>query len=253
MRDVRTGGSDPAVPSVTQNSKTVANALTILNALAAESPASALDVSRATGISRTAAHRLLRTLEEGEFVRRVGSRYRLGFALLRLSDSIENDIRAASGQGLEELAAEFSGTSVLVVPEGTEAIVIDQRVNQDTVAQIKYPLGFRSALNQGGHGLAILAFSPPSVVAAVMATLVDVASREELAMTLDKIRRSGYAFTSNVLKTAASGLAVPVLDRHDHAIASIGIVTTLAEFPDQAVVAQEAKRVASHIREQLVL
>lgn len=253
MRRVSTGDFNHPVPPVAHTSKTVANALTILNALAGESSASALELSRMTGISRTAAHRLLRTLEEAEFVRRIGSRYRLGFALLRLSDCIENNIRAVSGQGLTELAATFSGTSVLAVPEGIEAVVIDQRVNQGTVAQIRYPLGFRSALYQGGHGLAILAFAAPAVVAAVMAAVREPDARNELTATLKKIRRSGHASTSNVLKTATSGLAVPILDRHGHAIASIGIVTTVTEFPAQSLVAREVKRVVSEIQQQLVL
>lgn len=238
---------------MTENSKTVTNAMTVLNALADESPASALDVSRTTGLSRTVAHRLLRTLEEGEFVRRSGSRYSLGFALLRLSDCIENDIRSAARQGLEDLATQFSGTSVLVVPEGTDGVVIDQRVSQQTLSQIKYPLGFRSRLNQGGHGLAILAFSPSPVVTEILGTLTDPTERETLTAMLGTIRESGYAFTSNVLKTAASGLAVPVQDRHGNAIGSIGIVTTLADFPDRSLVAESAKRVARQIQTQLVL
>ncbi|WP_344818094.1 IclR family transcriptional regulator [Microbacterium soli] len=235
-----------------QVSKTVDNALWILQLLGEQGAATSIELAKLTGLSRTIVYRSLSTLEARGFVRRDGSSYSLGLTILNLSDSIESDIRTAAQSGLEQLAARYDATCVLVVADGTDGVILDQRVSQSGPTQIRYSLGFRSPLAAGGHGRAILAFSPPKVVEAMLGKLSDVGTAERLRETLSEIRRRGYAYSSDEIRFGVSGLAVPILDRKRRAVGSIGLVTVAGGLPDLDDVSRTLMSTSASISEQLL-
>lgn len=233
--------------NVAQVSKTVDNALSLLHVLGEEGTSTAMELAKLTGLSRTIVHRSLVTLEKQGFTRRQGSSYSLGLAILQLSDRIEGDIREAARPGLERVAEKYETTSILVVADGTEGVILDEFVSQSGPAQIRYSLGFRSSLASGGHGRAILAYSSPEIVEATLGQIDDDATRERVRASLEKIRKAGFAFSSDEVRSGVSGMAVPVLDRHGFAFASIGVVTVVGRFPEQDEVAGMLKEVSTAI------
>ncbi|HEY8458699.1 MAG TPA: IclR family transcriptional regulator [Actinopolymorphaceae bacterium] len=233
-----------------QISRTVDNAMSLLKHLSEHGPATALQVSRDMQLNRTIVHRLLVTLERQGFVRRQGSAYSLGFSILQLADRVEDDIRTSSRPGLERLAKAFDETAVLAVPDGTDSVVVDQFVAGGKGAQIRYRLGFRNLLAFGGHGRAILAFSPPEVVASTLERLSEQEA-DWVRRSLEEVRTAGYAFSSDELRSGTSGLAVPVRNRHGLAVASIGIVSPVSRFPDVSKVLEVATDVAREIEQGL--
>lgn len=233
-------------------SKTIDNALHLLRVLGQTGSATAVELSRLTGLSRTIVYRSLITLEKHGFTRRAGSKYSLGLSILQLADLIETDIRAAARSGLEDLATRYNATSILVVADGTEGVLLDEFVGHAGPTRIRYSLGFRSSLAVGGHGRTILAFSPPGVVEATLAKIEDERAVRQLRKTLDEIRAQGCAFSSDEVRSGVAGMAAPVLDRHDVAVASVGVVTVAGQFPDQQDVARSLKKVTAEIAARLV-
>jgi DNA-binding IclR family transcriptional regulator len=236
---------------MTQISRTVDNALSLLKHLGETGPATALQLSRGMELNRTIVHRLLVTLEGQGFVRREGSTYTLGFSILQLADRVEDDIRSSARSGLERLAKAFEETSVLAIADGTDSVVVDQFVGGGSGAQIRYRLGFRNSLAFGGHGRAILAFSPREVVTSTLERLSD-GEAERVRRSLEEIRTAGYAFSSDELRSGTSGLAVPVRNRRGVAVASIGIVSPISRFPDVSKVLDVARDVVRDIEHVLV-
>jgi DNA-binding IclR family transcriptional regulator len=107
-------------------------------------------------------------------------------------------------------------------------------------------------LSSGGHGRAILAFSPPDVIERVKELVGDPDAVGSLESALVEIREKGYALSSNEIRPGVTGLAVPTVDRDGYAIGSIGLVTLAGHFPDVDDVASSLMSVAADISKHRV-
>ena len=212
--------------------KTAENALLILGRLAEVESASVAQLSEQLGLNRTVVHRLVATLEKHGYVRCENGSCRLGFTLLRLAGAVEFNVRSAAQTDMERLADQTGETCVLVVREGLQGVIADQRFSgSEAGPQIRYPAGFRNPLTTSGHGRAILAFSDAAVVTQSLAELAEE-DRERLTSQLAQVRRQGYAESTNELRSGTSGLAAPVCDSRGSAVASVGVVSPASRFPD---------------------
>jgi DNA-binding IclR family transcriptional regulator len=220
-----------------EQSKTVDKALAVLVALGEGGPASVSDLARRAGLSRTAALRLLTSLDRRGFVRRTGDGYTLGLALLQLSLQIEPVLRRAARPVLEDLAERFGETALLAVRDGNDAVAVDQVLGTaHRVTEVRYRPGYRHPLTVAAHGRAILAFLPAN--GGPDADLADV-------------RRRGYVFSSGELEPGAAGLAAPVLDRDGVALASIGVVAPDHRLPDLDELAAAVRDAADRVGREL--
>ena len=233
-----------------QISKTVDKALVLLLELGTGGPGTALEISQRVRLDRTVVHRLLVTLKERGFVRVQGGIYELGFAVLRLADMIESDVRIIARPALEHLANTLGETSILAVPDGGDSVVADQCVRSKGATAIHYRLGFRSPLVSGGHGRAILAFSSSDVVASAL-SLLNPAEAARIQDALAEVRLRGYAQSTNELRSGTAGLAVPIRNRQGVTIASIGIVSPVGEFPPLKTVVLATTAAAREVEIQL--
>ena len=103
-------------------SLTLDRGLRLLDLLARPENAAGMTVTRwprALGMSRTAAYRLLGTLEShGYVVRLPGGRVRLGYAVTRLAAAVAPLVRAAATPVLRRLADELGATAHLTLVDG---------------------------------------------------------------------------------------------------------------------------------------
>jgi DNA-binding IclR family transcriptional regulator len=221
-----------------EQSKTVDKALAVLVALGERGPASVSDLARRAGLSRTAALRLLTSLDRQGFVRRTGDGYTLGLALLQLSLQIEPVLRRAARPVLEDLAGRFGETALLAVRDGKDAVAVDQVLGTaHRVTEVRYRPGYRHPLEVAAHGRAILAFLPSA----------DPDPDPDLA----EARRRGYVFSSGELEPGAAGLAAPVLDGAGVALASIGVVAPDHRLPDLGELAAAVRAAAHRVEREL--
>ena len=114
-------------------------------------------LAAALGMSRTAAYRLLGTLEaHGYVVRLAGGRVRLGYAVTRLAAAVAPLVRAAATPVLRRLADELGATAHLTLVDGDAALAVVVVEPTWTDVHVAYRPGTRHTLDLGAAGRAIL-------------------------------------------------------------------------------------------------
>ena len=236
---------------MTDTAKTVEHALALLESLGAGGPGSSTELAQRAGLNRTVAHRLLTTLESRGFVRRRAGAWELGLGLATLGQQVERDVRVAAARALEALADETAETALLAVPDGSMAVAVEQVVAVARPVQVRYQPGFRHPLTRGAHGLAILAFSPDTLVESAVAEHGDA---PRLRHRLEEIRGAGYAVTRDELELGAAGVAAPVFAGvRGPVCASLGIVTPVHRFPTGQATIAATLRAADSVTDHLTL
>lgn len=194
--------------------------LDLLEAISRLGPASLAALAEAAGCTRTAAFRLLRTLQARGFAIQDEARglWRLGARWNALS-------RAASEQGalaataMPVLAAlgKATGENVyLRVRDGmeSETVAIYQT---DPAIRVYSEMGKRGALHAGSSRI-LLAFAPEAVQTQLLAQRLNrftPATRTDptwIAADLQRIRARGYLITSDEVVAGAVGIGAPVRD-----------------------------------------
>ena len=221
---------------MTETSKTVHQALLVLEALRRDGPASATELARRHDTSRTALLRLLATMEAHDFIRRTGAGFDIGYGVLDIASALDVGIRHAARPSLEALANRFRETAVLSVRDGDQVVALDQVVATERVVRVQYHPGTRHDLTRAAHGRCILA----------------AAADGGQDLDLAAIRTAGYATSHDELEAGVSGLAAAVLDVRGDAIAAIGVVAPTSRMPATAELAPAVTSAAAAVGAALV-
>jgi DNA-binding IclR family transcriptional regulator len=225
-----------------EGSKTVDQALRLLVELREGGPGTVAELGRRVGVSRSAAGRLLTSLEAHRFARRTDAGFDLGFDLLQFSAGLAAGIRAAAVPALRDLSRRFGETAALALRDGSEAVALEQVVPPGRVVNIQYRPGTRHPLSTGAHGLAILADAnadPDRLDPELLPRLADIA-------------RTGYAVSHDELEPGVTGVAAPIVNAAGTPIGSVGVVAPSSRFPDVGAVAgaviAAARTIAADLR-----
>lgn len=192
-------------------SQTLDRGIRILEHLAATSAALQIaDIAQATGLHRSIAYRLLRTLEEHQLVERdTLGHYRLGLGVAALARGVRTGLQAAARPRLDELVATLQMTAFLVVRAGDEAVTVASVEPHDSPAHVTYRPGTRHPVGHGAPGLALLMPEAPSA-----------SDRPELT----EARRMGWAVSHGEVIPGLRSVAAPVLGRDGGAHAALAVV-----------------------------
>lgn len=167
-------------------------------------------VAEAIGVHRTAAHRIMRTLESHRVVRRdtASKRFFAGAGLVPLAEPVERDLRALAVPVLQELADSVGATAHLVLQEGPDLVramfVVEPR---HAAMHIAFRAGQLDRIDRGSAGLALLA-----------ADLPRPGEREEVTTA----RERGYAVSFSEVISSVYGVSAVVPTRR-HTPMSIGV------------------------------
>jgi DNA-binding IclR family transcriptional regulator len=206
---------------VTEISSTGDRMLSALETVAACGPVSAAELARRNGINRTVAHRLLTTLQQRSYLRRVAEGYVVGPAVLRLARTVEPALIAAAMPAMVVLADGTGETVVAHVVDGHDAVVVAQALGTRHLVRVQHEEGSRHALTVGASGRALLAFRTEESIEAVLDTVVEP---QLLRRQLEAVRALGYAESHDELQAGAHGIAAPLRDRHGIAQACVALV-----------------------------
>jgi DNA-binding IclR family transcriptional regulator len=150
----RTPGADSGSFSLTLD-----RGLRLLDLLARPEHAGGVTVTALAaglGMSRTAAYRLLGTLEAHGYVGRLpDGRVRLGYAVTRLAAAVAPLVRAAATPVLRRLADDVGATAHLTLVDGDAALAVVVVEPTWTDVHVAYRTGTRHALERGAAGRAI--------------------------------------------------------------------------------------------------
>jgi DNA-binding IclR family transcriptional regulator len=234
------------------------NACRLLQALALSSePATIAELADKLSVPRSTTLRILATLEEQQFIRRLGKRYQLGVALIPLG-------HAATGQHTQR--EHFDPILRWVSKQTDETCHLVQLVADHVlilhVCESPHPMSAHSSpgtlaeLHCSATGKAILAQMPRQQAMDIISrtglparTANTLTSPNALSLELDAITRSGYSIDEEEYHPGIRCMAVPVFSDASTCRHAIGITASTSRFTHMRFV--EVHQVLLEARSQL--
>lgn len=229
-----------AVRKMTQSIQSLQKALEVIDELAcAGEPVGVSDLSRRLNLTKNQIFRVLKTLEQYDYVHQVDSKcYQLGFKFFEIGQQIldQTDLSHIAIPYMDELRNATGESVHLVVRDGFQGVCIARR-ESGALIRMSARVGRRYLLHAGACAKAILAFQPQYVFDAAVEryglpayTEHTVTDREALACHLAEIRRQGYAESDEDLDVNAYAVAVPIYDRTGRVNAAMSIAGPVQRF-----------------------
>jgi DNA-binding IclR family transcriptional regulator len=214
-------------------STTVAKAMGIVDILAskAEVGVSLSELSLLIGMPKSTTHRYIATLQSVGLAERKGlDHYRLGTKVIELAGSFlaKSDLRIESQASLNELAEMTGETIHLAVASGTGVVYIAKIESKYALGMFSH-IGARLPMHSTALGKAILAFSAPERLEAVLAehpearTPSTITSAKALKVEMVSIRSQGFALDNEENEIGICCVSAPIIDYTGTAIAAISI------------------------------
>lgn len=193
-------------------------------------------IVEATGLTRSTAHRLIRSLETHGFLFHVGGLgYALGPRLLSLAATAARELplRALARPALERLARTTGESAQLYVRDGDRRVCIDTVESAQELRTI-VDIGAALPLTKGSAGKVFLAWS----------TVTDLDIPETLATQLITTRRRGWADSVGEREAGVASVSAPVFGPGGTLLAAVSV-----SGPASRLGALRAKRYAPAVLE----
>jgi IclR family acetate operon transcriptional repressor len=187
-----------------------------------------------------------------------GGEYRLGPRALALgtSSAAHRELPEVARPGLVALARRTGETVFLgtLAGDGLSVVYVD-KVESEHIIRYAAGVGDRRPLHATSTGRAILAFLPAEQREEILGMLQlerhterTVTSLPALRASLEEIQRTGVCVSVDEMVRGASGVAAPIVDRHDHLVGACTIAgPTDRVRPRLRQLAAEAKEAARAI------
>ncbi len=242
----------------------VDNALKLLHMLREQSHIRVSDASRAIGVARSTAHRLLAMLRHHGFVQQdpFSRAYIAGPALLDfgLAALRDRDIRTHARPFLEALGQETGETVHLAILQGGSDVLFLDCVESMKAVRVGNRTGLILPAHCSSAGKALLAALSPDRLRALYPDehLPGLARRSIRTLTrlereISLVRKRGYA--TNVGETAddIGSVGVAIQDRQGTARAALTVATPTSRLTDKVIAAmvKAARRAATAIGDTL--
>lgn len=209
-------------------------ATALLDALAAQpDPVTLKDLSKATGLHSSTAHRILNDLVIGRYVDRVDSGlYQLGMRLLELGSLVKGrlNVREAALEAMQALHKLTGQTVNLSVQQGDEIVYIDRAWSERSGMQVVRAIGGRAPLHLTSNGKLFLSAVDVRQVRAYAArthltgsTVNSIIALEALERELSLVRQHGYARDNEELELGVRCIAAGIYDDTGKLVAGLSI------------------------------
>lgn len=212
--------------------KTFLKGLLLMEAIArSEKPRGVTDLAKELELTKSNVHRLLQTLVHSGYAYQEPeqARYALSvkFCELGLQVLSRLDVKRIAAPYLDGLVKETGESAFLSILDQDHTIYID-KVEGSHPVRAYAPVGSRAPAYCVATGKALLAHQPAAVIDQVARrieahTANTVKNRRELEDELARVRRQGYAINNGEWRESVCGLAAPIFDGSNRAIAAIGI------------------------------
>jgi DNA-binding IclR family transcriptional regulator len=184
-------------------------------------------------MSKSSVHDLMSSLAKLGFLNKTGdNRYRLGWRLVTLSETLlaTTELRKEAHPVLEELAAHYQETIHLAVLDDTQAVYVDKLEGRQAVRVELTSLGARLYAHCSALGKVLLAYSPEEEVRRIVHTAGlprftenTITNENDLAQSLAKIRKQGYAYDLEEILPDLCCVAAPIYNYTAQVIAAISM------------------------------
>ncbi len=246
----------PSGAKTQYNVAAVQEALSLLMLVSAKPGLGVTELAKLTGNTKPRTYRLLATLENSGFVRRVSGQlsYQLGYATLTLGLAAQRQVDLAHivQAHFQTLGARFNENLQLLLRDGLESVTIAIWDSTHEL-RIHHEVGRRRPLNAGASGKVLLAWAEPELLATALGdhlprftpqTLSDPAA---LRAQLEAIRAAGYAVSQSEVTADVVAIAAPVRDATGRVVASLSMSLPQSRAPrslDELALAIRAEAMA---------
>jgi len=204
--------------STVKEIRSVHNACALVEAVAQHQPLGVSELARATGIDKSAAHRLAVTLHKAGWLAREGSgRWRIAPALVRLARRAGAASFAAELRPRMEALRDETGETVMLVAIEDARLRVREVVESRHALRIAAPVGAELPLIRSSAARAIAAHLPPDELATLRRahpTLDDDAA-------LARVRRRGFAVNDREVVSDARVVGAAVLADDGHPLGAL--------------------------------
>ena len=209
--------------------------MSLLDVLAERSGSVSLkELSQATGLHPSTAHRILNDMVLGRFVDRgeqAGS-YRLGMRLLELGNLVKArlSVREAAIEPMRELHRRTGQTVNLSVRQGDEIVYVERSYSERSGMQVVRAIGGRAMLHLTSSGKLFLAYDDARVVRSY-ATRTGLAGHTRNSITdpmrldreLAQVRGRGFARDNEELEPGVRCIAAAIRDDSGAIVAGLSL------------------------------
>ena len=220
---------------------TVTKALSLLDFFNHSRPGIGLsEMARLSGLNKATTHRLLGELQTQGFVEQVreGGAYRLGSAVLRLAALREASVPllSVSREVLQVLCDATGETAHMSVVQGSRLDALSYVYSPAHATKVTMDDAEVLDFHATSSGLAVLAFSAPGIVDAVLAaplrprttrTMTDPA---HIRTVLDEVRRSGIAESIGGFEVDVHSNAAPVFGADGQPIGALAVAAPVSRM-----------------------
>lgn len=188
------------------------------------------EIARRTELPAPTAYRLVKELEQwGALSRHRDGSYVIGRRLwdVGLLAPIQTGLREVAAPFLQDLYAATLATVHLAVREDDQVLYLDRLAGRASIPVVSR-VGGRLPLHATGVGKVLLTYAPNEIQHQVLSALERITPHTivqpgVLAAQLGRVRRDGYATTSEEMTLGACSVAVPIRQGQD-VVAALGIV-----------------------------
>lgn len=209
-------------------------AMVLIDELARQSePVALKDLSKATGLHTSTAHRILNDLVVGRYVERVDNGlYRLGMRLLELGSLVRGrlNVRAVAVEAMRELHKVTGETVNLALQQGDEIVYVERSWNENSGMQVVRAIGGHAPLHLTSSGKLFLSQWDTRQVRAYMMrtglagnTRNSITQITDLESELALVRRHGYARDNEELELGVRCIAASIYDDTSTLVAGLSL------------------------------
>ena len=182
--------------------KSVETSFAVLEEIRRRNGAGVTELANALGLSKSAVHHHVTTLEQQNFLTKIDGQYRLGLRFLTFGGHArkKEEIFESGKDDVDKLAGKTGETARLIVENSGYGLTLYQSTGKN-VKNPRTHLGMMEHLHSTAAGKAFLAALPPEEVDTIIGkqdlkqfTEKTIVKRESLHRELDQIRTDGLAF-----------------------------------------------------------
>ncbi len=203
------------------------------------------ELARRLDLPRASVFRMLQTLEQLDFVQRVGdgARYKLGMAVLRMGFEYLASMELTElGRPIIDALASATGLSAhLVVRDAREVVFVAKAVGSSFMFN-SIQVGARLPAHATVLGRVLLADLSPAALEALYAGVELPAYTAQTPTTLAALKQMieadaqrGYGISQGGFESAISTIAAPVFDEHQRVSAAVSVTVTAAQIDERAL------------------
>ncbi|OES44736.1 IclR family transcriptional regulator [Domibacillus iocasae] len=211
----------------------VKNALLIMRSFTLEEPEKKVtDLANSLNLGKSTVSRLLSTLASEGFVVKnpETNKYRLGLSILNLNTIVTNniEINRDSQPILRELVNEVRETAHIAVLEGTDIVYL-YKVDCKHPVQILTHIGKRNPVHATSSGKVLLAHQSEEVILHCLEKELygfqknTITDPEKLRECLTRVKKQGFATSSEELLDGVVSVAAPVRDYTGKVVYSVSV------------------------------